>query len=117
MRWFQGCALTAGEYGKRINVNTKDELGQLANDFNTLAAILECSEKSSRQWIADISHELRTPLTILRGEIEAIKNGVHEMSPKMLDSLHAETLQLQTIVNDVYELSLSDVGAPSYKKN
>jgi len=109
-------ALTAGEYSKRLNVNTKDELGQLANDFNILAATLENNEKSRRQWIADISHELRTPLTILRGEIEAIKDGVHKMSPNMLDSLHTETLQLQTIVNDLYELSLSDVGALSYKK-
>lgn len=109
-------ALTAGDFGKRLPVDTKDELGQLAKDFNYLAATLESNENSRKQWIADISHELRTPLTILRGEIEAIKDDVHEMSPKMLDSLHTEILQLQTIVNDLYELSLSDLGALSYKK-
>ncbi len=109
-------SLTAGDFSKRIAVNSKDELGLLAQDFNNLAATLESSENSRKQWIADISHELRTPLTILRGEIEAIKDGVHEMSPKMLDSLHTEILQLQNIVKDLYELSLSDVGALSYKK-
>lgn len=109
-------SLTAGDFSKRIAVNSKDELGLLAKDFNNLAATLESNENSRKQWIADISHELRTPLTILRGEIEAIKDGVHEMSPKMLDSLHTEILQLQTIVKDLYELSLSDVGALSYKK-
>ena len=109
-------ALTGGEFSKRLVVDSKDELGQLAKDFNNLAATLESNEHSRKQWIADISHELRTPLTVLRGEVEAMKDGVHEISPKLLDSLHTEILQLQTIIGDLYELSLSDVGALSYKK-
>ena len=109
-------ALAAGDFNSRCSVTSKDELGQLANECNILAATLESNEKSRQQWIADISHELRTPLTILRGEIEAIKDGVRQMSPKLIESLHTEILHIQTIVNDLYELSLSDVGALSYKK-
>lgn len=109
-------ALTAGDFHNQITVDSKDELGQLAEDFNNLASTLESNEKTRKQWIADISHELRTPLTILRGEVEAIKDGVHQESPKVIDSLHTEILHIQNIVNDLYELSLSDVGALSYKK-
>ena len=97
-------------------MNSKDELGQLAVDFNNLAATLESNENSRKKWIADISHELRTPLTILRGEVEAIKDGVHQESSKVIESLHAEILHIQNIVNDLYELSLSDLGALTYKK-
>ncbi len=109
--------LAAGNFTTRFSVDSKDELGQLAHESNILATTLESNEASRKQWIADISHELRTPLTVLRGEIEAIKDGVHALSPKLIDSLYAEILHIQTLVNDLYELSLSDVGALSYKKS
>lgn len=109
-------ALAAGNFNTRFTVNTKDEIGQLAKECNILASTLESNEQSRKQWMADISHELRTPLTVLRGEIEAIKDGVREVSTKTIESLHLEVLHIQNIVNDLYELSMSDVGALSYKK-
>lgn len=108
--------LAAGRYDTRISVAGRDELGQLARDFNSLAKTLEENEKSRRQWIADISHELRTPLAILQGEIEAMQDGVRQCTPERLASLHGETLNLARLVNDLYELSLSDIGALSYQK-
>ena len=45
-------------------------------DFNAMALSLEKNEKARRQWVADISHELRTPLAVLRGEIEALLEGI-----------------------------------------
>ncbi len=108
--------LTAGAFATRIDVTSTDELGQLAGDFNTLAGTLEANEKARRQWIADISHELRTPLAVLRGEIEALQDGVRDPGPQRLRSLHAEVLSLGKLVDDLYELSLSDIGALSYHK-
>ena len=108
--------LTAGAFDSRIDVTSGDELGQLAEDFNTLARTLEANEQARRQWIADISHELRTPLAVLRGEIEALQDGVREPGPQRLRSLHAEVLSLGKLVDDLYELSLSDIGALSYHK-
>ena len=64
--------LSAGSYVTRVPVDSGDELGQLARDFNALALVLEKNEQARRQWVADISHELRTPLAILRGEIEVV---------------------------------------------
>ena len=100
----------------RIEVESKDELGQLAADFNTMAQTLENYERMRRQWISDIAHELRTPLSILRGEIEALKDGVREANRDTLNSLFAETRHLSKIVDDLHELSLADTGALSIKK-
>ncbi len=108
--------LTAGDFSARLDIRNKSEFGELAKDFNVLAETLENNEQSRKQWIADISHELRTPLTIFRGELEALKDGVREWEPKTTESLLNESLRLEKIVNDLYELSLSDVGALSYKK-
>ena len=108
--------LATGAYAERVPVTSQDELGQLAGDFNLLALTLQQNETARRQWIADISHELRTPLTVLRGEIEALQDGVRPLTPAALASLHSETLRLGRLVGDLYQLSLSDLGALQYRK-
>ncbi|WP_250655617.1 ATP-binding protein [Alkalimarinus coralli] len=108
--------LTSGDYNTVIPVTSNDELGQLSKDFNTLAHTLAENEKSRQQWIADISHELRTPQAVLKGEIEAIQDGVRASSASAISSLHSEVEHLSQLVNDLYELSMSDIGALSYKK-
>lgn len=108
--------LATGTYTERVPVTTQDELGQLAGDFNLLALTLQQNETARRQWIADISHELRTPLTVLRGEIEALQDGVRPLTPTALASLHGEALRLGRLVDDLYQLSLSDLGALLYRK-
>lgn len=109
-------ALTAGKYGEKINVSSNDEFGDLANDFNTLTETLERHEKSQRQWIADISHELRTPLAILRGELHGVEDGVREFNETTRKSLEGEVERLTQLVDDFYELSVSDIGALRYRK-
>ncbi len=109
-------SLGAGRYHTRIPEDRSDELGDLARDFNRLADTLERNEQSRRQWVADISHELRTPLAVLRGEIEALLDGVRENSPQRMSSLHGEVLGLGKLVDDLYELALSDLGALNYRR-
>jgi two-component system sensor histidine kinase BaeS len=108
--------LIAGRFVTRIPVNTGDELGRLSKDFNTLAMTLENNEKNRKQWVADISHELRTPLSVLRGEVEALQDGIRRPDPQTLGILHGEVMQLERMVSDLYELSMSDVGALNYKR-
>lgn len=109
-------ALAAGRYDTRIPVQSRDELGQLARDFNGLAEALGRTEQERRQWVADISHELRTPLAVMRGELEALQDGVRPLTPDAVASLHADALRLQRLVDDLYELSRSDLGALDYHK-
>ncbi|MGO9145190.1 MAG: ATP-binding protein [Desulfomonilia bacterium] len=108
-------ALTLRKFNTRITVDTKDELGQLADDFNAMAQTLERYEYMRRQWISDISHELRTPLAILRGEIEAIQDGVRQTGRETLDSLHTEIMHMSSMVDDLHELSLADSGSLTVK--
>ena len=107
--------LATGNYSKRIEIIANDELGELAQRFNLLAASLEQNESGRKQWIVDISHELRTPLSVLRGEIEAMIDGVREVNENRLVSLHHEVMQLNQLIGDLHELSLSDLGALNYQ--
>ncbi|MGX7003160.1 ATP-binding protein [Caballeronia sp. KNU42] len=108
--------LAGGDYTTRVAAGRRDELDRLAGDFNVLADSLQRAERSRRDFIADISHELRTPLAVLRGELEAIEDGVHAFDRHSLASLQNEVAMLNKLIEDLYELSLSDVGALSYRK-
>ncbi|WP_444887999.1 ATP-binding protein [Microbulbifer sp. JMSA008] len=109
--------LTSGDYKTRIDIERRDELGQLSADFNRLAATLEANEHARNRWMADISHELRTPLAVLKGQIEALQDGVRTATPENLNILHDKIRQLSRLINDLYELSLSDAGALNYCKS
>ncbi len=68
-----------------------------------------------RDLMADISHELRTPLAVLRGELEAIQDGVRKFTPDSVTSLQAEVATLTKLVDDLHQLSMSDEGALAYQ--
>ncbi len=108
--------VASGKQGVRIPVLSSDELGQLAHSFNVMALGLERNEKTRRQWVADISHELRTPVGVLQGEIEALLDGVRPITPEAVRSLHGEALRLHRLVDDLYQLALSDLGTLIYRK-
>ena len=109
--------LARGRYETRLPITSRDEIGRLAQDMNDLAQALERTEQSRRRWVADISHELRTPLSVLRGEVEALQDGLRPYSAEALGSLHGEIMRLGRLVDELYQLSLSDVGALTYHKS
>ena len=106
--------LAAGDYATRLKVPAQDEIGRLADDFNRLALVLEKTEQMRRAFMADMSHELRTPIAVLRGELEAIEDGVREPTVENIRSLQNEVATIGKLVNDLYQLSLADVGALTY---
>ncbi|AIR67172.1 two-component system sensor histidine kinase BaeS [Cedecea neteri] len=108
--------LAAGDFSTRVAVGSQDELGRLAQDFNQLASTLEKNHKMRRAYMADISHELRTPLAVLRGELEAIQDGVRQFTPESVTSLQMEVATLTKLVDDLHQLSMSDEGALAYQK-
>lgn len=108
--------LAAGDFATRVASTSEDELGKLAQDFNQLASTLEKNHNMRRAYMADISHELRTPLAILRGELEAIQDGVRQFTPESVTSLQMEVATLTKLVDDLHQLSMSDEGALAYQK-
>ena len=108
-------ALAAGDYESRLDAGRRDELGRLAEDFNHLAATLQNHRDARRRWGADIAHELRTPLSVLRGEIQALQDGVRVSTLVALDLFNTECKQLNNLIEDLYQLSLADAGALEYR--
>ena len=94
----------------RVNVRSNDELGDLARDFNRMASTLQQYETMRKNWISDISHELRTPVAVIRSKLEAIQDGIREMTPEFLDSLHKDILGLGRLISDLHQIALMDSG-------
>lgn len=108
--------LTSGDFSPQHLDASRDEIGQLSKKLDILGKTLADNQLSRRRWVSDISHELRTPVAVLQGEIEGIIDGVRKMNTDSLHSLHQETLRLSRLVDDLYQLSLSDMGALNYEK-
>ncbi len=107
--------LSSGDYSHRMNESRGDELGQLTKDLDRLGSTLEANQSSRKRLLADVSHELRTPLTVLAGEIEALKDGLRAFDETQLDSLDQEVQRLRHLVDDLYQLSVSDMGGLRYQ--
>ena len=108
--------MTRGDYAPVLDVQRGDELGQLARDFNGLAASLHRSDAARKRWFADVSHELRTPLAILYAEIEAMLDGIRPVDKEAIRSLQQEVGHLGKLVDDLNTLSNADLGALQYHK-
>ena len=102
-------------YEVQVPVQSRDELGDLAQDFNAMARTLAEHDRSQRQWLADIAHELRTPLGVLQGELEAMEDGVIALEHAAVSSLQEEVRQLKRLVDDLHQLAVTDLGALRYQ--
>jgi signal transduction histidine kinase len=102
--------MAAGDLSQRVEVSSKDEIGDLARAFNHMANGLAHLEELRSNMVTDVAHELRTPLTNIRGYLEALRDGVAEPSPMVIDSLYEEAMLLNRLVDDLQELSLAEAG-------
>lgn len=100
--------LRSGNRTRRASVTGRDEVAELARAFNDLAEAAERQEALRQSFAADVAHELRTPLAILRGQLEAVQDGVAEPSPALIASLHGETLRLGRLVADLETLTSAE---------
>jgi two-component system sensor histidine kinase BaeS len=108
-------SIARGEFATRLATTRTDEIGDLIRNINAMAEGLEHLEGARRRWIAEISHELRTPLTVLRGEIEALAEGVRPLSQQAAVSLREEVSRLSALVDDLHLLAMADLNAlPCY---
>ena len=108
-------AIAAGDYAARIDSERGDEIGELARDFDAMAATLEKNREARQRWTAEISHELRTPVAVIRAELEALEDGVRPFDRAAVRSLAGEAERLSRLVDDLYQLSLADAGALAYR--
>ena len=109
--------LGAGDLSQRVQESGSDEIGRLANTFNTMASDLELAVVQRRQLTADVAHELRTPLTNIQGYLEAIKDGVVEPDEETIGTLHTQTIHLSNLIEDLRILAIADAGALGLNKS
>ncbi len=102
--------LGQGDFSQRVSIKSRDEVGQLATTFNSMAGDLERIEKLRRDMVADVAHELRTPLSNVAGYLEAIRDEVVKPDTATISSLSEEVDLLSRLVDDLQELALADAG-------
>ncbi len=103
--------IARGNFSRRVPITGDDELGDLCRTLNAMAQSLEEADRLRRNLAADLAHELRTPLTGLRSYVEALRDGVLPANAENLGALWSETLRLERLVQELYELSLLEARA------
>jgi signal transduction histidine kinase len=102
--------IAGGHYEQRLCLDTGDELAELVNSFNRMAASLEETEIMRQRLLGDVTHELKTPLTSIKGYMEGLQDGVVAATPETFQLIHREADRLQRLVEDLQELSRTEAG-------
>ena len=107
-------ARTIGEtdLSRRLNMKSRDELGELANTFDGMLGRLQAAFERQRQFVADASHELRTPLTIVNLETSRTLASPHKPAEYQhaLATIRSENDFMTSLVNDLLTLARMDAG-------
>lgn len=99
---------SGGNLDYRLEDKAAADIQEVYAAFNDMAEKLSRQEKLRRDLVADVAHELRTPLTILSGHLESMQDGIEEVNPAGLTSLHDEVLRLRGLVDDLQQLTLAE---------
>lgn len=112
--------LSAGDFRARAEVHGQDEVAQLAETFNAMAARLEQAdlekrrlERARRDFVAWASHDLRTPLSALRAMVDALADGVvedQETVAQYLTRCQGEIERMNALIDDLFQLSRLDAS-------
>ncbi len=102
--------LAQGEWTVRVPEEGDEELKALARAFNQMAQALQQAQAQQRRLVADIAHELRTPLAVQQAHLEALQDGIYDLTPENLTPAVDQNRLLIRLVNDLRTLSLADSG-------
>ena len=103
-------AMARGEHGRRVRATARDEVGQLAEAFNSMAAELAETDRQRRDLVANASHELRTPLAALQAQLENLVDGVGTAEPEVLATMLDQVERLGGLVTQLLDLSQLESG-------
>jgi len=104
-------AMARGDYGRRVTATSRDEVGELARAFNSMAAELAEVDRMRRDLVANVSHELRTPIGALRATLENMVDGVEPVERPAPESMLRQVERLGALVAQLLELSKLESGA------
>ena len=101
-------AMARGDYSRRVETGSNDEVGRLAKSFNLMAAELAETDRQRKEFVANASHELRTPVAALRGTLENLVDGVGQPDDRTLRRMLARAEHLSKLVGQLLDLSRLD---------
>ena len=108
--------IAEGDYSVKLDVDSGDEIGSLAESVNNMAEELSKTDELRKDLIANVSHDLRTPLSLIRGYAETLRDVTgdnKEKRERQLGIIIDETERLDRIVGDMLDLSKLQSGAIS----
>jgi signal transduction histidine kinase len=108
--------IASGDYSGKVPVASRDEIGQLAGAFNSMAESLQRMEQLRKTMTVNVAHELRTPLTNMQGYLEALIDGVVTPSKETFELLHEEAMRLVHLVEDLLRLARADAARVDLRK-
>ncbi len=104
-----------GEYSHRVEVSGRDEMSQMAQEFNALTGRLQTTEEVRRRFVSDASHELKTPLASIRLLTDSILQN-EAVDPdtvrEFVGDIGEEAERLQRITEKLLTLTRLDAGTP-----
>jgi two-component system, OmpR family, sensor histidine kinase BaeS len=101
----------SGDYSARVPEWGSSDIRSVARAFNSMSARLKTIDEQRRSFLADVTHELRTPLSVIRGQAEAISDGVYPPDAAHLAPILDATAALDRLVEDLRTLVLTDAGS------
>jgi len=103
-----------GDFQQRVNLESSDEVGRLAQVVNRMAARLHEAETSKAEFLAMASHEVRTPLTLIGNASELLldaSDGADETSRReLLEIIAGNVERMNRRVADLLVLARMDAG-------
>jgi len=102
--------MAEGDLGQRVRVRGESQLATLGTAFNRMASSLQQAGERRRALTADIAHELRTPLAVQRAHLEALQDGIYDLTPENLIPIEEQNRALTRLVEDLRMLALVDAG-------
>ncbi|WP_373894746.1 sensor histidine kinase [Virgibacillus natechei] len=102
--------IATGNYHMKLDVNRRDEIGRLANDFTKMSDNLEQTEEKRQEFVSNVSHEIQSPLTSIQGFSQALRenNLSEEESVRYLDIIEKESKRLSVLSKQLLTLSFLD---------
>jgi two-component system sensor histidine kinase CpxA len=112
--------LTRGDLTARVGGTVsrrKDEIGDLARDFDTMAERVEALVGSQQRLLRDISHELRSPLARLGVALELARQQAGGETGEQLDRMERETAQLNELIGKLLAVSRLETGPDTLERS
>lgn len=96
--------------GPRAHKKLKDEIDRLTDSFNFMAEALRREDSLRKHLTSNIAHELRTPLTVIKGNLEAVEDGIISDPNIVIKNISSEIDRLISLVEGIEDITRAEAS-------